>query len=252
MMTRRTPSLWLIVLSWVACDTTHALARVTIRVRPIAPRDTTDVRALADLRFDEWIAGIYNDTSRSAFQAATAELYQERAAQGAVAFLACSDSDDEVMGAGELSPIELEGVIGLEHQSSSRSHKDPKPQYTALYVTDVVTAKRHRRKGVALAIMQAMEDYAQNQVVASCLLLHVRPTNAQAMAFYTNKAGYFDELSIPSALCLDAQRLAENSGTTGQVLLCKPLELAPSEGRVVVKNQSKGRRPRRQGGGGFG
>ena len=225
--------------------TTSSKRQGIITVRPILAAShynyNKDVQALADLRFDEWIAGVYNDTSRTAFQVATADFLAERQAGGAVAFLA--RQDQVVLGAGELSPIEVQGALRgtklVESGNDKNNNNEPAP-ITALYVTDVVTAKQHRRKGVAQAIMQAMEDYAlQNQGETACLLLHVHPTNAQALDFYA-KTGYSE--MVPPALCLDTDRLAENAGTVGQVLLCKSLS----------KPQKTSKRPRRRGGGGFG
>lgn len=218
-------------------------SKTQIAVRPIIAAH--DVQALADLRFDEWIAGVYNDTSRAAFQAATADLYGERAERGAVAFLARQD-DGTVMGAGELSPIELQGALRKTNlaESGNRNGNDQGP-IAALYVTDVVTANQHRRKGVAQAIMQTMEDYTQEQSQgggSSCLLLHVHSTNAHARAFYT-KIGYSEKLPPILEECLDTNCLAENAGTVGQVLLCKSLSRVP---------QKTSKSSRRRGGRGFG
>lgn len=219
-----------------------------VSVRPIGT--AADVRALADLRFDEWIAGKYNDTSRAAFGAATAELYAERAAAGAVAFLALDDNQQGVvMGAGELSPIELEGAMSTQQQQEQLAHNqdDTTINMKALYVTDVVTARQHRRKGVAKALLQAMQDYAETEA-AQCLLLHVEHSNTAAMAFY-KAAGY--TTSLPEHLQVDTDRLADNAGSVGQFLLCKPLLLLSSQKGALSKTQ-KGKIPRRQGGGGFG
>lgn len=166
-------------------DTTTATA--SISVTPI--QSIPDVVALANLRYDEWIqGGIYgSDVSRESFQRATLDMVQERSNGGAVAFLARmkksinKDGEDTfgtvVVGAAEVSPIELEGV--LQHQR--RNHEthqqnenkiEKKDERMMLYVTDVVTDRNHRRLGVAYSLMMAMEEHAR---VRGChtLLLHV-------------------------------------------------------------------------------
>ena len=217
---------------------------ILVRMASSAPRD---IQALADLRFDEWICGVYNDTSREAFRYATAYLYYERAALGTKVFLACqyqpnydSDEDSEkILGAGEIGPIELQGAWHDKSMTTS----------TALYVTDLVTARAHRRKGVAKSIMMAMEDYAQNSFgVSTFLLLHVTSDNEKALAFYTNM-GYATSLSSELAQSLDLQKLDENAGTMGQILLWKRLN---PKHKQTSRKRKKTKDGRRQGGLGFG
>ena len=238
----------LLLLLLLLCFGNVRLGFALMSVRPIG--SAADVRALADLRFDEWIAGKYNDTSRAAFGAATAELYAERAAAGAVAFLASLDDNQQgvVVGAGEISPIELEGAMIPQQQQLADNQDDTTINMKALYVTDVVTARQHRRKGVAKALLQAMQDYAQTEA-AQCLLLHVEHSNTAAMAFY-KAAGY--TTSMPEYLQVDTDRLADNAGTVGQVLLCKPLLLLLQSQKGALPKKQKVKKTRRQGGGGFG
>jgi len=223
-----------------------------------------DVQALADLRYDEWIAppetttattttSTSTTTSRHAFYRATAEIHQERCELGAVAFLA-RDDNDVAVGSAELSPIELQGAITGTVMSCS-VHK-------MLYVTDVLTARSHRRKGVAKALMEAMEQYASlanTQAQAALLLLHVKSSNLAALQFYRN-LGYDNRLPDELGALLDTDRLAENAGTVGQMLFGKVLPTLSNTGASTTisedasnnNNASKKRRKRDSGGRGFG
>lgn len=213
----------ILVLLWrVASQAGSAAALQTtttsaFRIRPVA--SWTDVLALANLRYDEWIKPYYADTtSRAGFQTATAEILEERAQQGAVAFLAALREDDQdgtIVGAAELSPVELQGTSKRENENNDSSYSTIR----ILYVTDVVTSKNHRRKGVAQALMMKMEEVAADKGCSN-LLLHVEPSNDAALRFYQSKLGYCepDEEILAS---LDVHRLAQNAGTKGQILLGK-------------------------------
>lgn len=192
----------------------------------------SDVVALADLRYDEWIAApsdedvIRNDKadqppppSRYAFRMATAEIAAERSEGGGASFLAFDDNDGSpaAVGAAELSPIEFDGAILKTDTENTAPHM--------LYVTDVVTSSRHRRMGIANALMDVLEQYAINNYGSGTVLfLHVKPENEAAQNFYSNsKRGY----SVPKSEQLGGihlDRLEENSGTAGQILLCKTLD----------------------------
>jgi ribosomal protein S18 acetylase RimI-like enzyme len=180
--------------------TSHGLA--TIRVTTV--KTTADILALADIRYNEWIATGEDGPSQRAFRMATIEIFQERAEAGAVTFLAWAD-DGTAAGAAELSPIELQGAT----------------TENMLYVTDVVTVYSHRRKGCAASLMDAMETEATTKG-ASYLLLHVKEDNIEALAFYRNpRVGYQERLLESSSL--DTIKLAKNANTEGQILLMKML-----------------------------
>lgn len=190
-----------------------------ITVQPVTTR--ADVVALADLRYDEWILSSHTDEkdsqfnnvpSRYAFRMATADLAAERSE--ATAFLARLN-DTTVVGAAELSPMEFEGAL------------DPTCPQACLYVTDVVTSSQFRRMGIANALMDAIEQSAYDRYGDGTLLfLHVKADNVAAQKFYSRsgKRGY----SLPTADQLQGirvNRLEENAGTNGQILLCKTLQL---------------------------
>jgi ribosomal protein S18 acetylase RimI-like enzyme len=181
--------------------TSHGLATTTVKT-------TADILALADIRYNEWIATGENGPSQRAFRMATIEIFQERAEAGAVTFLAWAD-DGTAAGAAELSPIELQGAT----------------KENMLYVTDVVTVCSHRRKGCAASLMDAMETEATTKG-ASYLLLHVEEDNIAALAFYRNpRVGYQERLlESPS---LDTIKLAKNANAEGQILLMKMLAKKP-------------------------
>lgn len=198
-------------------------------------RSPVDVTALADLRYDEWIQGTYHDTTRAAFRAATVDMYQERVRGGATAFLARLEKDDVVavvVGAAELSPIELQGAVILRNEQP----------HGMLYVTDVVTSRSHRRQGVAHAVMVAVEEAAASNG-ARHLLLHVDPCNESALMFYrSSKLGYVDVLPPEIATRLDAQKLAEDAGVEGQILLSKTISAAVSSVRERARSGGFGTR----------
>ena len=199
-------------------------AHKVVTVHPVTT--PSDIVALADLRYDEWILqpnqgdndnNEYNP-SRYAFRMATAELTAERSR--ATSFLAFLDSTYAV-GAAELSPIEFEGAVD-----------DPTFKSNILYVTDVVTSSKFRRMGIANALMDAVEQSAYDMNgEGTVLFLHVKPDNEAAKRFYANgKRGY----SAPTADQLKGIRvdcLEENAGTTGQILLCKTVQGKTTKGR---------------------
>lgn len=238
------------------------------RARPTAPGTKTnevvvtaspvqtqaDIVALADLRYDEWIANdnasdgddnLSSDPplpSRYAFRMATAEIAAERTEGGAVAFLAIlaaagkqptantdGKSDDITalskglpVGAAELSPIEFDGAITpqLSHDKDTSTAQQP----TRLYVTDVVTSSKHRRIGIANKLMDSLESFAlENFGTDTMLYLHVKKGNAAAQKFYQNpKRGYVAPTS-EQLQNIDVRRLEDNAGTAGQILMCKSL-----------------------------
>lgn len=218
-----------VVALFLLFDRASALATGSFRRSvSVTPVDSdADVRSLADLRYDEWIADKYPDTSRSGFRMATAELHQERRDGGATSFLARIEK--VVAGAAELSPIELKGAV---RDNGYNNHY--------FYITDVVTAHDYRRRGVAQALMQAMEDVAIERG-SDYILLHVEESNTAALAFYRTKLDY-DEPPDEVLAVLDAERLARNAGTQGQILLGKA---------VIPAKQSRGR-GKKQAGIGFG
>jgi len=189
----------------------------SITVRPVQKPE--DVIALADLRYDEWIEGVFDDTSRASFRAASQEIVQQRTEGGATAFLAFLKVKDDavvVAGAAELSPIEIEGAVRNNRFLAMTMKK------RMLYVTDVVTASTYRRQGIARALMKAIEDAAVAKA-GTHLLLHVEPSNTAALNFYI-KIGYTKELPDYCTATLDMDRLAENACTEGQILLSKSIQ----------------------------
>jgi ribosomal protein S18 acetylase RimI-like enzyme len=201
---------------------------VRISVTPVSDTNLEDIRALADLRYNEWMANDPNPPSLGAFRAATHEILEERTAEGAVAFLARLDAVDDnsadrpAIGTAELSPIEFQGAI--------RNSETSAPHYF-LYITDVLTSKTNRRMGVGKALMEAMEAHAV-QLGATQLFLHVKQDNEAARVFYERpELGYApyhnletdddDDDDARPSVNLDV--LAENAFATGQTLLAKML-----------------------------
>lgn len=243
-----------------------------------------DISSLADLRYKEWIQSPTDDDKNNSqassswvpslpsFRRATAEIFFERKREGSQVFLAkitntdCVNetrivADSLVVGAAELSPIEMQGAI-VEGQSTN---KDDTSKCTGqpLYITDVVTSSEFRRRGIGSALMNAMEKAAW-EMGAPCVFLHVEQDNSRARKFYqrlgyicidaTEKASdrrYEKEemkeaiLSISledgnirlnppmpdegKTVCIDMLRLSVNAGAMGQLLLAKGLAHQMSE-----------------------
>ena len=160
---------------------------------------------------------------------------------------------EEIAGAAELSPLEFQGCFDRS-TSSTNNEQDTNSIHSMnayrnnhyWYVTDVVTAQKYRRKGVAAALMKAVEDYAlehslettttthENKTV---LLMHVEPENEGALKFY-QRLGYEKVFSSATSakqggdstivfvdylMGVDVDKLAENAGVSGQWLLGKQL-----------------------------
>jgi ribosomal protein S18 acetylase RimI-like enzyme len=201
--------LMLVALVFLLLPTTQALT-----IQPV--QTAQDIAALAELRYNEWIQTSDQSKSlvpsRAAFGAATAEIIQERT-PGATPFLARND-DRQPVGAAELSSFELEGVVDRSKDTTSTS---------ILYVTDVVTSQAHRRQGIAQALMLALEEEAGERGT-QCLLLHVKPSNHGALAFYQSALEYQQPTdALLEQWDLNLERLTENTDTQGQILLCKEL-----------------------------
>jgi GNAT superfamily N-acetyltransferase len=174
-----------------------------------------------------------------------------------------------VVGAAELSPIELKDVIVLPahntiEQQQSQQQQQPLQQQLnnnlLQYITDVVTSTTSRRLGVGTTLMNAIEQSAWD-MGTRCLLLHVDVENELACRFY-DKLNYVPvvvdqqeegdeevtttsttkelfgvdsigvtplnlEASVGHTVYIDANRLAVNAGTKGQLLLMKELSSEP-------------------------
>ena len=190
----------------------------------------------------------------SNFCRATAEIYHERKEMGSVVFIATYNSidgeDEVVVGAAELSPIEFQNDVIIHTDEKA----DDNDTLTPLYITDVVTSSSHRRMGIGSRLMNAVESHAYAifdtpQVV---LFLHVEHDNIAALQFYKNLGcsivdGDDDDdeedtakrktsnddgiisISIPTTsnsnqhLTINANQLAINAGTMGQLLMMKQL-----------------------------
>ena len=223
------------------------------------------------------------------FRLATAEIYQERSLQGSLVFLAKTmnnsnsnnsnknDDDDSliyndkeaaksdissvsvvaVVGAAELSPIELKDVIISTNLSDSAKQRQQQQQQLLQqdnhniirYVTDVVTSSSSRRLGIGSLLMNTLEKTAWEMFGTRCLLLHVERCNLMARRFY-EKLNYVYVISDGDSdvdddddddddgtvllnlkgmdddellITIDTNRLAMNAGTTGQLLMIKEL-----------------------------
>ena len=159
------------------------------------------------------------------------------------------------VGAAELSPVEMEGVVLAAVPADDRSASHPRVGEGLLYVTDVVTHQSYRRMGVGAALMRAIERVAQGRFGGRRLFLHVRRGNDAAMRFYTSPdMGYRpfpgdDREDEAESEGLDLDRLAKNAGAVGQILLSKKLSSTPT---TPVARRRAGTDPRGASGGGFG
>ena len=121
--------------------------------------------------------------------------------------LAVPVQSSEVLGAAEASPIEIKDAQPLAKDETDDEVMD-------LYITDVVTAASHRRKGVARFLIQALETKAD------CLWLHVTSDNLPAQKFYES-IGYERYSAGQRDSRIDAEKLGDVTGSSGQVLMWK-------------------------------
>jgi ribosomal protein S18 acetylase RimI-like enzyme len=245
-------------------------------------QSNADIIALADLRYKEWIqdqtdastegTNIGTAPSQHSFRLATAEIFHERKAEGATVFLARykDDAGDETVGAAELSPIETRDCIQSNLQLESSSP-------IAMYATDVVASRSHRRLGIGSKLMNALEDTAWG-LGCRYVFLHVEYVNTAAIGFY-HRLGYLNVLAdgvgedsgvvslsftndglVVSAMqkrndytadinacnyaliSVDMQQLATNAGTDGQLLMVKQLQESRDSnrlnGNVMISNSA--------------
>ena len=225
-----------VLLLIVLCNAALSLSVVStgkIQVSPV--RTHLDMIELGDLRYQEWMLDEDPETrpSQMAFRMATAEMQQERMAQNTFAFLARDDSNT-VVGTAELSCIEVRGCY--DEESSECRY---------FYVTDVVTAKAHRRKGVAATLIDTLEQQAMQELnekkQSAILLMHVEPENEAALGFYKAK-GYEVIVSATESLKgLNVDQLAVNAEVKDQLLLWKTVKAAAGKKKKETKRKGAGR-----------
>jgi ribosomal protein S18 acetylase RimI-like enzyme len=242
----------LVLLGWFVflvcnCSTWHT----TVEAFSLSSNDVTPVvqvtrvqtreewHALADLRFNEWIDD--GTTSREAFRRATLEIYQHER-PNAILFLAKTTVIDDTIlwgnplvpmvgGAAELSPYELVNAVGIVTPTTSKATAPSiqtattttiPPLKKIFYVTDVVTDRKCRRKGIAKALMQTLECHARDVLEAHYLVLHVAPGNRAAIAFYET-LGFQDPPPRDLLNILRVDVLSDNASTHGELLMSKTL-----------------------------
>ena len=158
----------------------------------------TDILSLAKLRYQEFI--ISSPPTLSNFCRATAEIYEERKLEGSIVFLYRTktkknenDDEEEVVGAAELSPIELQGCVDISctdtNDNDNDHYYDPNSINAAMYITDVVTSSKHRRLGIGLRLMHVVERIAWKEMGTRIVFLHVKYDNIGARKFY-ERLGY--------------------------------------------------------------
>ena len=217
-----------------------------------------DILSLAKLRYQEWMINEVNPPILSNFCKATSEIYTERQVEGSIVFLAklvhqSNDNEDLVVGAAELSSIELQNCI------INSSNNNDIEIATPLYITDVVTSSNHRRFGIGTKLMTEVERVALYDLNSRIVFLHVEHDNVAAQKFY-ERLGYVavsiggddcmegdtkkvvsislnEPLLQPTAvtyddtidnqqhdiITLDTKQLAINACTVGQLLMMKRL-----------------------------
>ena len=225
------------------------------------------------MRYQEWMTNDPNPPSIRNFRLATIDICQERKMDGAMVFLAKRTDNDTasnnncggitLVGAAELSPIELKDVIVLPDCSTMEQQQQQQLNSNLLqYVTDVVTSSTSRRLGVGSILMNAIEKSAWD-MGTRCLLLHVEADNDMALRFYeklnyvhvgqedeTTKPFGVDsiiggvvslnlESSVGRMIPIDTNRLALNAGTTGQLLLMKELSSEPPVGLLRGEEEER-------------
>ena len=216
-------------------NTNHNIQISTVKTK-------RDIISLADLRYNEWMRASSDgdgdgDTNvnvnvnvrapqLSSFRLATAEIFHERNVDASIVFLATlvvdgyeyggrysngKNSDGKlVVGAAELSPIELQGVFvnnydadaDADAASSPPNNQKQRQQQRQqqqqlinkiampLYITDVVTSSTHRRHGIGTKLMLSIETAAW-AIESRVVFLHVEHDNVGAREFYTG-LGYIN------------------------------------------------------------
>lgn len=196
-----------LILAWIFFTVEIEAFSATADVQVTNVESLPDWWALADVRYDEWIRDEGGTTSRQAFRASTFDIYQEERPDSLL-FLA-KQKASYVVGAAELSPYEVKGAM------------PPESPLVALYVTDVVTSRQYRRQGIARRMMECLEEYSISDGKTTHLVLNVKEDNVPATGFYKS-LGY----ESPSSEFLEyfnPERLNENAGTEGQLLMQKSL-----------------------------
>ncbi len=153
--------------------------------------------------------------------------------------------DGSVVGAAELSPIELKDVVivpNITNEQKQQERNNVDNSNRLRYVTDVVTSSSSRRLGVGSKLMNDVEKSAWD-LGTRCLLLHVEDENEMARRFYEKLnyvyvggetttivsdgvASLHLESSVDGGegtINIDTNRLAVNAGTIGQLLMMKEL-----------------------------
>jgi GNAT superfamily N-acetyltransferase len=219
MMAQARSLLALLLAVVVICSSCHGMTIPTIPSHTpavsVTPVETEqDWIAFADLRYDEWINNNNNKenggttgTSRAAFRCATRDIYLEERPRSC---LVLAKYQTVVVGAAEMSPYEVEAGL----------NRLPNGSFSAWYVTDVVTAARYRRQGIARRMMDQLETRAI-QSGTTHLVLNVKRDNLSALRLY-QQLGY-DTPSSELLEFLDISKLEKEAGTEGQLLLEKKL-----------------------------
>ena len=150
-----------------------------------------------------------------------------------------------------MSSYEVEAAVISKdnHEDDSSPLPLPRPCYSALYVTDVVTDSKFRRQGIARKLMQGLEDHAA-AMGTTHLVLNVAHENASAIRFY-GIMGYRDaQGTLPLDFLdgfLDVPMIEELAGTTGQMMLGKTLvNVAASRSSSSSSSLTK-KKPHRKG-----
>ena len=242
----------------------------------------------------------YRLPSRYAFRMATLEIFEER--RSSTVFIARpqrrqlgvpvlteeeeeTEDEDVVIGSAELSSIEFENNVVTLHTTKkansiriNQSDTDDdgttnnantnccnNRHYNFLYVTDVVTSSKYRRRGIANALMHTLEHFAiqqqqqqqqhdnnnnNNTIVSVVLFLHVKQENMAAYNFYTNpQRGYRrpDPDLFQEYCTINREMLEHNAGITRQtepeqqqILLYKQLDVPIISAKKEKKNGDNG------------
>jgi len=171
-----------------------------------------DILSLAKLRYQEWMINETNPPILSNFCKATSEIYNERQVDGSIVFLAklvhqVNINEDLVVGAAELSSIELQNCIINRYNNNDIDIATP------LYITDVVTSSNHRRFGIGTTgtkLMTEVEQCALYELNSRILFLHVEYDNIPARSFY-ERLGYV-AVSVGGEDCIEGDTSKEDDG----------------------------------------
>jgi ribosomal protein S18 acetylase RimI-like enzyme len=156
-----------------------------ITVRVASPKDDVDIAQLRLSVFSD-----FTPETRKIFCDRSCHLLSTRRQRGAMCIVAATGSEKP---SPFMTPItEKNRIIGTAeisfHEFSETKLGRSRPKDSILYVTEVAVNSKHRRKGIANLMMEAVDKVAKIRKTET-IYLHVDVENVAALRLY-QRAGY--------------------------------------------------------------